>query len=646
MATSVYTNPAGWHEGESQMHRLLRVPEYDNPSSFGLNPYATHLLHLSSILAVGTLDGEGRPWTTLIGGKPGFVKSLGDSVVGVKTVVGWKYDPVLEALVSEDGRGKALSALGIHLDTRDRVKLSGRLLGSGLVGSIGPTSDKSELQKRDAVELQMAFAVEQSLGNCPKYLNRKSLLPVVPQPTLLSDSLPLGSAAIALLSKADTFFISTSHHTTNMGTNHRGGPPGFVRLASNGPQRTTLIYPEYSGNRLYQTLGNLYTTPRAGLVFPDFSTGDVLYMTGTTEITYGKEASEVLPRSNLLVKIHLTAAKYVQRGLAFRAAGGGGGGGEPSPYNPPVRYLASERAAASALTVNANDNSRVSATLIAKEILTPTIARFRFRLSISDPRAASRGTWKAGQYVALAFGDELDVGYSHMRDDDPRSLNDDFVRTFTVSSPSPLPPAPAPAPAPPPPATAAAIGTETTKGGAAKKDEFEITIRNVGTVTDFLFRQNVRAGLEIPLQGFGGTFGVEQDESTGAVPFIAGGIGITPLLAQLSTLDLRRLRLYWTINVSDVGLVVDTLERYPGLAGSTEVFFSGVANGREVPTRQKEDLEHVEIMGAKVVKRRIAEIDLPRDLAETWYLCTGPALRKDLLRWLEGKRCIFEDFDY
>ena len=47
-----------------------------------------------------------------------------------------------------------------------------------------------------------------------------------------------------------------------MGTNHRGGSPGFVRVASNkpGPGGCTLVYPEFSGNRLYQTLGNLYTT--------------------------------------------------------------------------------------------------------------------------------------------------------------------------------------------------------------------------------------------------------------------------------------------------------------------------------------------------------------------------------------------------
>ena len=54
--------------------------------------------------------------------------------------------------------------------------------------------------------------------------------------------------------------------------------------------------------------------------------------------------------------------------------------------------------------------------------------------------------------MALAFEDELSAGYSHMRDDDPRSLNDDYVRTFTVSS---------------------------AMGRGLPHDEFEITFRNV-----------------------------------------------------------------------------------------------------------------------------------------------------------------------
>lgn len=233
----------------------------------------------------------------------------------------------------------------------------------------------------------------------------------MPEPLLLSDTLPLPEPALRLLAEADMFFLSSSNLETNLGTNHRGGAPGFVRVAKNDASGTVLVYPELSGNRLYQTLGNLYTTPRAGLIFPNFDRGDALYLTTSTEILLGKDAAAVLPRSNLVVRLHVSAARFVKNGLSFR-----GDSLEPSPYN---RYLPAEKALPDAQTRN---SKCIYAKLLARDQLTPKIARFRF--GMSDPEAS--GSWRPGQYVALVFEDELSVGYSHMRDDDPKSLNDDY----------------------------------------------------------------------------------------------------------------------------------------------------------------------------------------------------------------------------
>ena len=390
-----------------------------------------------------------------------------------------------------------------------------------------------------------------------------------------------------------------------MSTNHRGGPPGFVRVAQNDKSGVVLVYPELSGNRFYQTLGNLYTTPKTGLIFPDFDSADALYLTGTTEILVGKDAAAILPRSNLAIRIKVDAARFVQQSLAFR-----GEAGERSPYNPSIRYLATERALPDS---QIKDDKVAYVKLLARDMLTPTIARFRF--SLSDPEAAGR--WKPGQYVTLAFEDELSMGYSHMRDDDPRSLNDDYVRTFTVSS---------------------------SPGDNLPHDEFEITIRNVGVATNFLFKQNIRAGLELPLKGFGGTFSVEPSNRT--VPFVAGGIGITPLLAQSSDLDARGIRLFWSINFHDVGLALDTFERWPSLAKSTKLFLSGM--DEDARSDAKADMKRLENMGSQISIGRIraGDVDAEPDLSSTWYLCTGPQLRKSLQSWLTGKRIVFEDFDY
>jgi NAD(P)H-flavin reductase len=366
---------------------------------------------------------------------------------------------------------------------------------------------------------------------------------------------------------------------------------------------TEIVYPEYSGNRLYQSLGNLQLNPKVGITFPDYETGNVLYMTGTSEILVSADAAHLMPGSNLAVKITITEAHLVQRGLPFR-----GTRHNPSPYNPRLRPLAGEGNIKSTLS---NQSIPTVARLVGKKLITPTIARFTFSVP-------SGIVYSAAQWVAMDFKSELDIGYEHMRDDDPTSLNDDFIRTFTISS--------------------------TPKPDAEKQSEFEITIRRVGPVTKFLFQQNERAGFEVPILGVGGDFQIEQKEGSGLAPFIAGGVGITPIMGQLGTLDLSptRFRLLWTLKVADVGLVVDTLERFPGLAQSTTVFLTG-GSGIE---GESQEVERIGSLGVEVRKGRVTKDDVDQIDAETWYICAGKMLRKEMLALLQHRKVVFEDFDY
>ncbi|KAH0559164.1 hypothetical protein GP486_004302 [Trichoglossum hirsutum] len=603
-----------WHPGEQTLHRLLQVPEHANPTSPFLTPRAGQILTISPLLALGTLDQNNNPWTTVWGGESGFSRPTGQSVITVRTLVDRAFDPVVEALsgkgegiakVAKEGEGMMVGGLGIFLERRIRVKLFGR--------TIAGTVKRTEVGKG---EMELFVRIEQSLGNCPKYLNSKKIYPALPDPKLVSDSLPLPQKALDLVAKADLFFISSSNHLSDMDTNHRGGPPGFVRSITNSLEDgTVFVYPEYSGNQLYQTLGNLQTTPRAGIVFPDFDTGDVLYVTGTTEILMGKNADKLLPRSNLAVKVTVTAARFVEKGLAFR-----GELGERSPYNPPIRYLPTEKKGVNGL----EEKIHTTAVLVRREDLTPTISRYRFRVT----GAVEAGLeWKAGQHVALSFANELDRGYSHMRDDDPRSLNDDYLRTFTVSS-SP-------------------IGAPISGNGGPAEDEFEITIRKVGTVTNFLSRQRAELALEVPLKGFGGEFVVEQNEGE-HVAFIAGGVGITPLLAQLPTLDLSHFHLLWTIRADDLNLVNDLFVKYPKLSTSTSLFVTGVgASSKDT----QNDLKQLSEGCSRIQNRRMLQEDVSDDALEVkeihaWYICASTSLRKNLLAWLKGKEVFYEDFGY
>lgn len=593
-----------WSAGEERMHQLLHVPEYDNPTSTMLTPQASFMLQRGSLLALGTLDSDARPWTTLWGGSPGFSEPLGGNFIGTRTLVDGKYDPVVQALVGdasdgemiqpEDG-GKMLSGLAIDLMTRKRVKIAGEMI-AGTVKEVQVEVKGEPDTKQD--QIQLVTKIDQSLGNCPKYLNQYELHSALVNSTLTSKGSSLSDEGRALISNSDMFFLTTSS-PVDADTNHRGGPPGFVRIIS----PTQIIYPEYSGNRLYQSLGNLKMNPKIGITFPDYETGDVLYITGTTDVLVGMDAANLLPGSNLAVKIKIDEARLVKGGLPFR-----GVRKIPSPYNPLVRTLPTEGNIKASLS--ASNTKPQIAHLVKKEIITPSIGRFTF--SVPDGLQ-----YRPGQWTALDFKEHLDIGYDHMRDYDPTSLNDDFIRTFTISS--------------------------YLKEEGGKEKSFEITIRKVGTVTDYLFKQNERAKLEVSILGVGGEFTIKQDESS-ITPFIAGGVGITPLLGQLPKLQAssENFKLFWTLKLRDLDVALDTINSFPELATSTSIFLTG--NGALRTTEQKVAL--LREKGVEIVKRRLTKGDLENFDAGTWYLCAGKPLRKDVLSWLPGKNVVFEDFDY
>ena len=70
-----------------------------------------------------------------------------------------------------------------------------------------------------------------------------------------------------------------------MDVSHRGGPPGFVQVVDE--QRLWL--PDYSGNGYFNTLGNLASAPRAGLLWLDFVHGDMLQLAAQAELV-GRKA--------------------------------------------------------------------------------------------------------------------------------------------------------------------------------------------------------------------------------------------------------------------------------------------------------------------------------------------------------------------
>jgi hypothetical protein len=448
-----------------------------------------------------------------------------------------------------------------------------------------------------------------------------------------------------------------------MDTNHRGGPVGFMRVASNETARedgsggVVLVYPEYSGNRLYQSLGNLYLNPKIGIAVPDFETSNVLYITGTAQLLLGEQAATVMPHCKLALQIRVQAARLVADGLAFR-----GQLGEMSPYAPPVRALASEPGV---LNITASAAKTVTAKLLKREVLTPSISRFTFTLHSSAAASAVDATsqvsgkipikpWHPGQHVTLDFSNELDHGYMHMNSDNPQSLNDDYVRTFTVTNL--------------PPAHLRDNGTQVDDG-----TQVEITVRKHGPATEFLWAHDMRTPLELPVLGFGGdesfrllTSSVvvantkEAHQPLDQAVFIAAGVGITPLLAQAAevlaaeaTVDVAAtnrqheagLCVLWSLRAEDLALAVDTFARVAGLASRTRLFVTGKTASSE-PL-----LQELQNSGASVMTRRMSEHDVLEQSRiaghhTKFYICTGAELSKTLLVWLAGRSVVSENFAY
>jgi hypothetical protein len=99
----------------------------------------------------------------------------------------------------------------------------------------------------------------------------------------------LGDNEVSLIAEADTFFIASrsaqlDHEESSQGldVSHRGGLPGFVQVVS----PTELCVPDFSGNLLFNTLGNLEVDARAGLLFIDFRSGGMLHIIGRARISW------------------------------------------------------------------------------------------------------------------------------------------------------------------------------------------------------------------------------------------------------------------------------------------------------------------------------------------------------------------------
>ena len=88
------------------------------------------------------------------------------------------------------------------------------------------------------------------------------------------------------ISEQEMVFLSTADAKGECDASFRAGPKSFIKVLDNH----TLIFPEFKGNGVMASLGNIYENPQIGLMFIDFFSSSIgLHVNGKAEIITEKE---------------------------------------------------------------------------------------------------------------------------------------------------------------------------------------------------------------------------------------------------------------------------------------------------------------------------------------------------------------------
>ncbi|OLT05708.1 pyridoxamine 5'-phosphate oxidase [Pseudonocardia sp. CNS-004] len=203
-------------------------------------------------------DDDGHLWTSPLPGRPGFLIARASTLtVHAAPQPG---DPLHRL-----PEGQQVAVMALDLAIRRRVRINGALTRS-----------------RDG---ELEISADQAYGNCPRYIQQRHICEDTSEVADIRviarrhDRLEPGH--VALIARADTFVLGSTHPTRGTDTSHRGGPPGFVRIEAG-----QLWWPDYPGNNLFNSLGNIVVDPTTALLFLDFATGAALHLSGSSTLEW------------------------------------------------------------------------------------------------------------------------------------------------------------------------------------------------------------------------------------------------------------------------------------------------------------------------------------------------------------------------
>ena len=296
---------SGWSRTESPFHageltiqaRLGIQEQMDRQGRRMIREYLTEqhqqFFTQLSYLIIGTVDVSGNPWSSIVVGEPGFIRAINNKKLQINTQI-LTGDPLTFTLKE----GIDIGLLGIELHTRRRNRVN------GIITKIDV----------DSLEIE----VQQTFGNCPQYIQPRTFIP-----NQLNNSPRIEKLTFLtkwekdLIANGDTFFIATAYQdqsqsiSKGVDVSHRGGNPGFIRIDNN----QTLTIPDFSGNNHFNTIGNLESNPRAGLLFIDFADNNLLYLTCTTEIIWLGAEVRAFAGAQRLIRVHLKQGYRVKNSL-------------------------------------------------------------------------------------------------------------------------------------------------------------------------------------------------------------------------------------------------------------------------------------------------------------------------------------------
>ena len=449
-----------WHVGEIKLQEHVGVAE--RMEAFGRRVIRREMpdqhrqfYQQLPFMLYGAVDANGDPWASVLEGPPGFAHSPQPGVLHFDSLPG-ADDPAQVA------QGAALGFLGIELHSRRRNRLNGH------VGKL--TANGFDV------------TVDQSFGNCPQYIQLRQFqsVPLADPAQRIAEHLDsLDDAARAMIAAADTFFVASYVDIDGeraVDVSHRGGQAGFVQIQGN-----RLTIPDFAGNLHFNTLGNLLVNPRAGLLFIDFGSGDLLHLTGRTEIILEGPQVEAFQGAERMWTFEVERVVRRPAALALRWRFDG--------VSPNSLMTGTWEQAAARLQAQALGDRWRPLRVVRIEAQSRNIRSIYFEPADD----AGLPVFQAGQHLPLRFT----IG------------GENHIRTYSLSS-------------------------------APSDDFFRISVKREGLVSSHLHDQ-LKVGDVLEARAPQGHFTVAPHERRPLV-LLAAGVGITPLLSMLREVVYQGLR--------------------------------------------------------------------------------------------------------